>query len=84
MLYKNTFSGPKLHWNVKAVWAMTKQDMPIIVQSCTREDLDRTLGSISLPRDWSNTGTRLLVRWLMIQHCQGLRGVWTMAFNNML
>ena len=30
-----------------------------MVQSCIRGDLDLMLGSISLPRGWSNTGNRL-------------------------
>ncbi|KAK4824315.1 hypothetical protein QYF61_013060 [Mycteria americana] len=43
-----------------------------------RGDLDWTLGSISLPRGWSNTGTGFLERWSMPQACQCLRGIWTM------
>ncbi|KAK4824299.1 LOW QUALITY PROTEIN: hypothetical protein QYF61_013044 [Mycteria americana] len=46
--------------------------------SCVRGDLDCTLGSISLPRGWSNTGTGFLERWSMPQACQCLRGIWTM------
>jgi len=47
-------------------------------QSCIRGGVDWTLGSISLPRGWSNTGTVLLGRWSMPQACQFLRGIWTM------
>ena len=46
--------------------------------SCIRGGVDWTLGSISLPRGWSNTGTVLLGRWSMPQACQFLRGIWTM------
>ncbi|KAK4831810.1 hypothetical protein QYF61_019240, partial [Mycteria americana] len=49
-----------------------------MVQSCTRGGSDLTLGSISLPRGWSNTGTGFLERWSMPQACHCLRGIWTM------
>ncbi|KAK4822988.1 hypothetical protein QYF61_024696 [Mycteria americana] len=39
--------------------------------------LDWTLGSISLPRGCSNTGTGFLERWSMPQACQCSRGIWT-------
>ena len=40
-----------------------------MVQRCTRGGLDGTLGSISLLRGWSNTGTGFLERWSMPQAC---------------
>ena len=49
-----------------------------MVQGCIRGDLDWTLGSVSLPRGWSNTGTGFLEGWSMPQACQCLRGIWTM------
>ncbi|KAK4816066.1 hypothetical protein QYF61_011074 [Mycteria americana] len=49
-----------------------------MVQSCARGGSDWTLGSISLPRGWSNPGTGFLERWSMPQACQCLRGIWTM------
>jgi len=36
-----------------------------MVQSCARGGLDWTLGSISLPKGWSNAGTGFLKRWLI-------------------
>jgi len=39
-------------------------------QSCASGGLHWTLGSISLPRGWSNTGTGFLERWMMPQACQ--------------
>ena len=55
----------------------------VMVHSCTREGLDWTLGSISLPRGWSNTGTGLLERRSMPQACQCLRHA-DNDLNNML
>ncbi|KAK4824758.1 hypothetical protein QYF61_018492, partial [Mycteria americana] len=52
-----------------------------MVQSCASGGLDWTLGSISLPRGWSNTGTGFLERWSMPQACQCLRGIWTMPLT---
>ncbi|KAK4827477.1 hypothetical protein QYF61_018713 [Mycteria americana] len=52
-----------------------------MVKSCTRGGLDQTLGSIYLPRGWSNTGTGFLERWSMPQACQCLRGIWTMPLT---
>ena len=49
-----------------------------MVESCAREGLDWTFGSISLLRGWSNPGTGLLERWSVPQACQCLRGIWTM------
>ena len=49
-----------------------------MVQSCTRGGLDWTLGNTALPREWPNTGTSFLKRWLMPQAFQCLRGIWTM------
>jgi len=49
-----------------------------MVQSCARGGWDWTLGSASLQREWSNTGTGFLERWSMSQACQCLRGVRTM------
>jgi len=54
-----------------------------MVQRCTRGGLDWTLGSISLWRGWSNTGTGFLERWSMPQACQWLRHL-DNALNNML
>jgi len=39
---------------------------------------DLTVGSISLLRGWSNTGTGFLERWLIPQACQRLGGIWMM------
>ena len=49
-----------------------------MVHSCARGGSHWTLGSISFPRGWSNTGTGFLERWSMAQACQCLRGIWTM------
>lgn len=38
--------------------------------------LHGTLGSISVPKGWSNTGTGFLDGWLMLQACPCLRGTW--------
>ena len=43
--------------------------------------LDWTLGSISLLRGWSDTGTAFLERWSLPQACQCLRGIWTMPLT---
>jgi len=43
-----------------------------MVQSCTRGCLDWTLGSISLQRGQSNTGTGFPERWSTHQACQCL------------
>jgi len=43
--------------------------------------LDLTLGSIFLPRGWSNPGIGFLERWSMPQACRCLRGIWTMPFK---
>jgi len=50
-------------------------------QSCIGEALDLTLGSISLLRGWSNTGTGFLEIWSMPQACQCLKGIWTMPLT---
>ena len=52
-----------------------------MAQSCVRGGSDLTLGSISLPRGWSKTGTGFLERWSMPQACQFLRGIWTMPLT---
>ena len=52
-----------------------------MVQSCIRGDLDRTLGSTSLLKGWSNTGTGFLETWSIPQACQYLRGIWTMPLT---
>ena len=52
-----------------------------MVQSCIRGDLDGTLGSSSLLRGWSNTGTGFLGTWSIPQACQCLRGIWTMPLT---
>jgi len=49
-----------------------------MAQSCTKGGSNWTLGSISLPRGWSNTGTGFPEKVLMLQACQRLRGIWTM------
>lgn len=46
-----------------------------VAQRGTKGSSDWTLGSISLPGGWSDTGTGLLERWLRPQAC--LRGIWT-------
>ena len=48
------------------------------VSKLHRGGSDWTLGSISLPRRWSSTGTVFLERWSLPQACQCLRGIWTM------
>ena len=52
-----------------------------MVHSCTRGGSDLTLGSISLPRWWPNTGTGFLERWSMHHPYQCLRGIWTMPLT---
>ena len=52
-----------------------------MVQSCIRGDLDGTLGSTSLLRGWSNTGTGFLETWSIPQAWQCLRGIWTMPLT---
>lgn len=47
-----------------------------MVQNCTRGSLYWILGSLSVPRRWSNTVTGL-ERWSMPQPCQCLSGTWT-------
>ena len=39
------------------------------------------LGSVSLPRGWSDTGTCFLDMWSMLQTCQCLRGIWIMPLT---
>lgn len=48
-----------------------------MAQSCTREGLDWTVGSVSILRGWPNIGTGFSGRWLMPQACLCLRGIWT-------
>lgn len=55
-----------------------------VIQSWVRMCLDWILGSISLPRGWSDTGTGFLDRWSMPQACQCFKRHWDKAPNNML
>lgn len=48
-----------------------------MAQSCTKEGLDWTVRSLSVLRGWANTGTGFLGKWLMLQACLCLRGIWT-------
>lgn len=57
-----------------------RQDVGI-VQRCIRRGLDWTLGRISVPRGWPNTGTSFLKRWQMAQACQCWRGVCIMPLT---
>lgn len=50
-------------------------------QSCTREGLDWTVGSLSILRGWPNTGTGFLEGWLMPQACLCLRDIWTKSLT---
>lgn len=49
-----------------------------MIQNWTRRGLDWILGSISLSRAWSNSGTFFLERWLIPKAYQCMRDIWKM------